>query len=235
MKNKKKVIIIITEGIYDIDLLKPFIDEIIDKSKIKFEISNGDLLTKSNNIRKSPKNIVGDFISEICKRRKYRDEDILFVAHILDLDGSYISPNNIKIDNSINVKKVYDLESNLILVNNEAQKSSLLTTWERKFSRQKVLYSSEKIKKLDYYIFYNSINLEHVLSNKVLVENSEKEDCIESFTDSTNLMDFISFLTNPDILIGTTYSDSWNNLDNYDGFKRASNLIFLINKIMKYE
>lgn len=230
-KERKKVIIILAEGNTDIDFLQPYLYDLVDRNKIRFEITNGDLLTKPENSRKNPKSIVGDKISEICRIRKYKDEDISFVIHLLDLDGSYVKYNDILIDKSLD-KKYYDLENSKVIAISEDQKKHLINTWNKKRERQQVLYNTPKIKKIKYFILYNSINLEYMISNKILLETEEKEECIDDFLSQNNLESFIKFLKSEDILLADNYKDSWINIENNtDGFKRASNWYFLIEKM----
>ena len=233
MTNKRKVVIILTEGENDIDLLKTYIDRIVNKSKVKFEITKGDLLTKPENSRKNAKNIVGDFVSDICKKRKFRDEDILFVAHVLDLDGSYIGEEGIVVEDSHDGNKKYDIENKKVVVKTDKHKESLLNTWGKKRKRQGVLYCTNSIKNLNYSIYYNSINAEHVISDCVLETQEEKEKCIEEFVKNNTLEQFTSFLADSNILLGSDYRSSWVEICNSNGFERASNIHFLLEKLKK--
>lgn len=230
-KKSKKVIIILAEGMTDVDFLQPYLYDLVDKNKIRFEITNGDMLTKPENSRKNPKSIVGEKISEICKIRKFRDEDILFVIHLLDLDGSYVNQNDILINNSLD-KKYYDLEKHKVIAISESQKNDLINKWKKKRERQKILCNTPQIKKIDYFILYNSINLEHMISNRVLIETEDKEECIEKFLSQHNLEMFINFFKSEEILLADNYKDSWIKIEQLsDGFARASNWYFLIDKI----
>lgn len=231
MVNKRKVVIILTEGVNDVDLLKPYIDQIVDKTKVRFEITGGDLLTKPENSRKNAKNIVGDIVSNICKKRKFRDEDILFVAHILDLDGSYIDEKDIIVVDSHDGNKKYDIENNKVVVKTDKFKDHLLNTWGRKRDRQGVLRCTNRIKNLKYYIYYNSINAEHVVADCLLEEQEDKEDCIENFVENNTLEQFTSLLADSNILLGNDYKSSWLAICNSNGFKRASNVHFLLEEI----
>lgn len=229
--NTKKVVIILTEGINDVEFLKPYLKELVDESKIKFEITNGDLLTKDEFKNTNAKNIIGNKLNDICNKRKYKINDILFVAHILDLDGSYISESAFVIDSRIE-DKCYNITNNQLIVKNEGKMKELIRVWKTKREKQKVLYSTEKIKKIDYIIMYNSINLEHVLSNSIIFDQSEKEKCVDDFITSKDLDGFIRFISSPDILLDKDYKKSWEIIaNNSDGFRRASNLFFLINRL----
>ena len=123
------------------------------------------------------------------------------------------------------------IENNKVVVKTDKFKDHLLNTWGRKRDRQGVLRCTSRIKNLKYYIYYNSINAEHVVADCLLEEQEDKEDCIENFVENNTLEQFTSLLADSNILLGNDYKSSWLAICNSNGFKRASNVHFLLEEI----
>lgn len=74
------------------------------------------------------------------------------------------------------------------------------------------LYSTNKINSIDYRLYFNSCNLEHVLHNALKdFSDDEKEEMSDAFAEKYkgHLPEFINFISNQDIAVPGTYRETW--------------------------
>lgn len=103
-KKAKKVILFLVEGASDLTSLE-FIDNINDDETIKFQITSGDITSKSNVTVQNCRDEINKILLFFMGRSKLRKTDIIKIIHILDIDGIYIPEINIVEDK--NVKKIF--------------------------------------------------------------------------------------------------------------------------------
>lgn len=74
------------------------------------------------------------------------------------------------------------------------------------------LYSTNKINSIDYRLYFNSCNLEHVLHNALKdFSDDEKEEMSDAFAEKYkgHLPEFINFISDQDIAVPGTYRETW--------------------------
>lgn len=223
---RKKVVLFIVEGITDQESLELLLEEFIqDNNQVIFEVVDGDI-TSSNDVDK--KNIKNK-ITEIIKgggKRKFKPNDYLEVIHLVDMDAVFISEDNIYIDQSID-RFIYK-EDGIYARNVE----SVIKRNNKKKGVLNVLLSTNKVyKSVPYRVFYFSCNLEHVLHNKIDVEEESKIKYAREFQDKyiDDLDGFVDLICNSTFTVDKEYKDSWDFIkkDN-NSIKRFTNFNILI-------
>ena len=205
-KKAKKVILFLVEGASDLTSLE-FIDNINDDETIKFQITSGDITSKSNVTVQNCRDEINKILLFFMGRSKLRKTDIIKIIHILDIDGIYIPEINIVEDK--NVKKFLYTTNGIIAPSkekvqkrNEAKKQML----------EKLLITSE-INSIPYEIYYMSCNLEHVLHNKLAdITEDEKKELANKFADRfyEKEIEFIDFINNKEFKVLGDYKTTWN-------------------------
>jgi len=205
-KKAKKVILFLVEGASDLTSLE-FIDNINDDETIKFQITSGDITSKSNVTVQNCRDEINKILLFFMGRSKLRKTDIIKIIHILDIDGIYIPEINIVEDK--NVKKFLYTTNGIIAPSkekvqkrNEAKKQIL----------EKLLITSE-INSIPYEIYYMSCNLEHVLHNKLVdITEDEKKELANKFADRfyEKEIEFIDFINNKEFKVLGDYKTTWN-------------------------
>lgn len=223
---RKKVVLFIVEGITDQESLELLLEEFIqDNNQVIFEVVDGDI-TSSNDVNK--KNIKSK-ITEIIKgggKRKFKPSDYLEVIHLVDMDAVFISEDNIYKDQSID-RFIYK-ENGIYARNVE----SVIKRNNKKKGVLNVLLSTNKVyKSVPYRVFYFSCNLEHVLHDKIEVEEESKIKYARAFQDKyiDDLDGFVDLICNSTFTVDKEYKDSWDFIkkDN-NSIKRFTNFNILI-------
>ncbi|MGO1369916.1 hypothetical protein [Senegalia sp. (in: firmicutes)] len=223
---RKKVVLFIVEGITDQESLELLLEEFIpNDNQIIFEVVDGDI-TSSNNVDK--KNIKSK-ITDIIKgggKRKFKPSDYLEVIHLVDMDAVFISEENIYEDQSAN-KLIYK-EDGIYAKNIE----SVIKRNNKKKGLLNLLLSTNKVyKSVPYRVFYFSCNLEHVLHDKIEVEEKLKIKYARDFQDKyiDDLDGFVNLICNSIFTVDKEYKDSWDFIkkDN-NSIKRFTNFNILL-------
>lgn len=223
---RKKVVLFIVEGITERESLELLLSELINHSnKVIFEVVGGDIT--SNNYGKN-KNIV-DKIIDIIKdggKRKFKSSDYREIVHLVDMDGAFISEENIYKNGNLN-KFVYKDDG--IYAND------VKNVIERNNRKKKVLNSLVSLKKVfgnvPYRVFYFSCNLEHVLHGKRQIDNRLKVEYAEEFQDRyiDDLDGFIELLCDSSFTVKKPYRESWKFIkENNNSLERYTNFNILI-------
>lgn len=225
------------EGTTDSDCLDPIVDYFKEQFKLTdldIHIQGGDVFTESINNQKSGETILKEQVEVYLRQSKLTAKDILHVAFITDTDGIYIDPTDYHVDSSI-VKFTYDLNNKKIICENEDKKRSLMQTRQTKVKKlSQVIREFEKsvlsISRADipYSIYYNSLNLEHVLFDNIL-PNNEKTASLDNFLDSINddpikLMNIFKSKT-----LSDDYLESWELIKDCEMGQGYTNLNVLFN------
>lgn len=218
---EKKVIIFIVEGPSDEAALGTIMKEYFSSNEIQFVIVHGDITMKDyvsvdNIVRK-----VKDLIELVRSKYPYQWSDFCEIIHIVDMDGVYISEDDVKETNVSNIQYFHDH----IETNDAAQ--------IRKRNKQKgmILYklrTTGKIRGIPYRIFFNSCNLEHVLYGELReFTNTEKEQLSDDFADryEGKVNEFVQFISSPVIAAPGSYKDTWNYIEKEkNSLNRHSNM-----------
>lgn len=230
---RKKIVLFIVEGITDQESLELLLGEFIGhNNRVIFEVVGGDITTNNNVDRANIKNKITDIIKDGGKR-KFTPSDYLEVIHLIDMDGAFISHENIYLDESLN-KFVYKEEGiyaksiEKVIERNNIKKDLL-----------NLLISTNKVyRSVPYRAFYFSCNLEHVLHNKMGIDDEEKIKYAQKFQDRyiDDLEGFIDLFCKSEMSVEKAYKDSWEFIkkDN-NSIKRYTNLNILLNEYLSQE
>ena len=169
--NEKKVILFIVEGPSDEAALGTIMEEYFNNEDIKFLVVHGDItiknfITKDNAIIKINEQVEKK-LEELEKKYNYSKTDYVKIIHLIDTDGTYI-PDDKVIQKEImqednNKSKVLYYEDHREAENDEGIR-------KRNAKKADVLFklrTTKKINGIQYCVYYNSCNLEHVLYDEL--------------------------------------------------------------------
>ena len=219
-KKAKKIILFLVEGASDLTSLE-FIDNINDDETIKFQITSGDITSKSNVTLQNCRDEINKILLFFMERSKLKKTDIIKIIHILDIDGIYIPEINIVEDK--NVKKFLYTTNGIIAPSKEAVQKR---NEAKKQILEKLLITSE-INSIPYEMYYMSCNLEHVLHNKLAdMTEDEKKELANKFADIfyEKEIEFVDFINNKEVKVLGDYKTTWNFIkDSLNSVNRYSN------------
>lgn len=223
---RKKVVLFIVEGITERESLELLLTEIIkDDSRIIFEVVGGDITANKYRGTKKIVNKITDLIKDGGKR-KFRDKDYKEIIHLVDMDGAFISEENIYRDSSLNrfVYKDDGIHAKHI--------ESVIERNNRKQEVLNILVSVDSVLgNVPYRVFYFSCNLEHVLHNERQIDNRIKVKCAERFQDKyiDDLDAFIDLICNSSFSVKKGYKESWDFIkEDNNSIKRFTNFNLLL-------
>lgn len=218
--NQEKVFLIFVEGSTDADCLDLIIEDFkqkLDLSDITIRIQNGDIFTSTENKTKNGQTILKDQIQLYLNYSKLSPKQIIHVAFVTDTDGIFINQMNYLVMPSID-SWGYDFSSKKVLFKDSVKKRDVITSRQTKAKKvsQVIKEPSESTlminrTQLSYSVYFNSVNLEHVLFEKVLPDEQKTEaidNLLEEIDDDPNKM--IEIFEGK--ALGSSYMDSWNQI-----------------------
>lgn len=222
----KKIILFIVEGINDKTSLALCMNEILDKTSVHFEMTEGDITTKRGinckNITAGLGNLVKDFSGRV-----FRAKDFYEVVHLIDTDGAFVPDECVLSGDN---KKVLYTEENIIttdvenIIRRNKQKTEVLN---KMLSIHKVWGS------IPYSMFYFSCNMDHVLHGDANLSNKDKNELASDFEEKFygKTQKFIQYMKGEKFSIGKDYNDSWEFIMDYkNSLKRYSNFCIYLDK-----
>ena len=167
--NEKKVILFIVEGPSDRAALGPIMEEYFNSEDIKFLIVHGDItiknyITKDNAIIKVNEQIK-EKLKELKKKYNYSKTDYIKIIHLIDTDGVYISDDKVMQKEGENSNK-----SKVLYYEDHIEAENVNGIRNRNAKKSEVLFKLRTTKNIDgiqYRVYYNSCNLEHVLYDEL--------------------------------------------------------------------
>ena len=148
---------------------------------------------------------IDDEIKKSISKKYFKKSDIIQIIHIVDLDGTYIDPNNV----------VYHDNDKIEYCSDCIKTKNVQGTINRNNCKARILNklsSTNIINGIPYRIFFFSTNLEHVLHNVQNATREEKNNLAQNFEDRfyDKPKDFIKFINNKDFAINKEYEETWN-------------------------
>ncbi|MDP5276191.1 hypothetical protein [Chengkuizengella axinellae] len=182
-KNRKKVVLLIVEGNSDEVLLNQRLRQLFKQHDIRFEVKHTDILFSFDKNRKPIKALIGDVVKQFLSKRKFRNDDLLAVLHIVDTDGCFISEDKVVIDDTQQNTTIY--KENLISVPDEKQRQSIINRNTVKSKNIRSMNSIDGILggTVTYRMYYFSRHLEHVIFNEPNPDKDTKLEKVEEFID----------------------------------------------------
>ncbi|WP_271396733.1 hypothetical protein [Salinicoccus roseus] len=228
--SNKKFIYIIVEGDSDESYVYAIIDELMELNNIDIMVVRGDLFTQNCKI----KNTIGNFVkTKILDIYNLEEEDISMIIQVTDIDGVYIEEDCILIDSEV---ERIEYNSQGIKVCDENKKAEIASRNKRKVSNLNPMINT-KVMKIDYYLLYNSCNLEHLIFNEANLEADKKVDSIDKHILSKTRQELLDELE-PFCLyegedIAEQYRNSWTTIKSErQCIPRATNLPLIIDLIL---
>lgn len=202
---RRKIVFVIVEGPSDEEALGAVITRIFDESSVFVKIMRCDITTEKGINAGNIISKVGNVIRQYAKDNHFTKNDFKRIIHITDMDGAYISNENI-VEDTESKKPVYS--ENKILTRD---KQGIEERNEQKRTNLNRLCGCDEIWNVPYRIFYMSCNLDHVLYNKLNSSDEEKENdsfrFAKKYKDKTT--EFLSFISESSFSVVTDYKDSW--------------------------
>lgn len=203
---RKKIVLFIVEGINDKTCLEGVLEKIVESSEVRFQITEGDITTRSGMDEFKIRNEIGKIVKAFKDKYHLKPEHFMEVIHIIDTDGLYLREDSIYYADV--VKNVYeddgiytkDVEGTL---ERNLRKSAIV---ERMLTIPKVL------KSIPYSVYYFSSNMDHVLHNNANLSNEEKDDWANAFDEeySDKPEEFLRLMNEGSFAVKGTYEETWN-------------------------
>lgn len=221
----KKIILFIVEGITEKTSLALILSKLIKDENIQFQIVNGDItsdfFTFTTNAKVKVCEQIKGFMGNI-----YRKSDIIKVIHLVDIDGAYVDEKYIK-EGQVDTFK-YSSECILARSIDEVVKRN-----EKKRGILNLLSTCNKISGIDYYMYYFSCNLEHVLHDKCNMYVEIKMEAAEEFSERfyNREYEFIKYISSKIFTVKGDFRETWEFIkqDN-NSLQRYSNFHLFFNK-----
>ena len=94
--NEKKVIVFIVEGPSDEAALGSIMKEYFSSNEVQFVVVHGDITLQDYVSMENISIKINEQIENIKRKYRYNQDDIIKIIHITDMDGVYISDQDIK-------------------------------------------------------------------------------------------------------------------------------------------
>lgn len=221
----KKIVFVIVEGPSDEDALGLFFNKIYDKNSVFVHVVHGDITTKKGSI----KNRIADIIRAYANSNHLTKKDFQEVIHIVDMDGVFISDNEIIYDMEkdepfYSTTEIRTSNRNGIILRNEIKRANLET-----ISSLPTVYGG-----VPYHVYYMSCNLDHVLYDKLNCTNQEKWDNAFAFAKKykDDINGFVSYIVDSEFAVCGTYLETWRFIkEGNHSLERHSNLGICVNSV----
>lgn len=202
---KKKIVFVIVEGPSDETALGLFLNKIYNNQKVFIEVVHGDI-TSQNDVNSS--NIVtkiNNIIKSYMNNYHVNKNDFQEIVHLVDMDGAFIDDEKIVYDGNCD-RTIY---SETCIRTDDVE--NILKRNIRKRGCINRICSLPEINGIKYQVYYMSCNLDHVLFNKLNIDDDEKRRSAYYFVRKyrNDLEGFIGFVSNSAFSINGDYIDSW--------------------------
>lgn len=228
MGKSKKVVLLIVEGSTDQDTLSPILKKIFDKCNVRFFITRGDILVKTEENDITSTNAISKIntcIKNEMRRYGYKTKDMVKVFHLIDTDGAFVPSDRV----------IFNENENLKYYSDRIETKNVDWIKERNEGKKHVaqrLRSTNKIGGIPYSILFFSRNLEHVLHDIDYDLTQEQKICLaDEFADKydDDIEGFKSLICGDEISVSGTYQETWDYiLTDINSLKRATNLHFIL-------
>jgi len=200
----RKLILFLVEGITEEISFGLIFSEIFEDKEIEFQIARGDITTRNGVNSRNVIEVINEEVLSFLDKEHYNKGDILEIIHLLDTDGAYISENLIEKHDK---DKIYYYGDKLCTRHPENTKKRN----NKKSSIMDRLSRHSKINGIPYNAYYLSCNLEHVLHNDANVDDNQKVDKAEEFSDSyfERELEFLDFIRKDSFAVEGEYEETW--------------------------
>ena len=220
----KKVLLFLVEGLSDKDALEPIISELVDSTKIHFEVLRCDLTAsldtemRNLNMKQRITKVIKSFLENNHGIKKKHIEKIIFLS---DSDGCYIDDSYIYFSEN---DTSFRYEDDGIYTN---RPHDAIDRNQRKSRNLNMIHSASEVFALPIETYYFSCNLDHVLHDERNLEQHLKEDYAFDFADKyeNKEEEFIDFVNNSSLCLAYDYADTWTKIkEDRNSLLRFTNL-----------
>ena len=220
MKREKKVVMVIVEGPSDENAIGGILKEHFSTKEVQFAVVHGDITSDFATTKDNVMIKIGDKVEEIRNKYGYRSNDFVSIIHITDTDGAFtkdcIQQSDVKniqyYEDHIETDDVSKVEKR------NKHKSEILSK----------LYTIPRVKGINYRIYFNSCNIEHVLYDELKdFTDEEKQTLSDDFAEEYEgeVEAFIEFISNPAFAVIDTYKNTWRFIEkDMNSLHRHSNM-----------
>ncbi len=202
---RKKIIFVIVEGPSDEAALGVLLSKIFDPTKIYIHIMHYDITSDFNIRNDNILSHLGNEIKHYASSNHFTNNDFQQIIHIIDTDGAYI-PDDLIIEDKTYIKPFYstsNIKTNSFI--------NLSRRNDRKRKNLDKLINTSTLWNIPYQVYYMSINLDHVLYNKLNSNDQDKEDDAYKFAIKyrNDIAGFIDYICHSDFSVYSSYQESW--------------------------
>lgn len=225
----KKIILLLVEGPTDEDCLALIYSKLVKEHDIEFDVLHTDITADEDmTVKYIEDRIKKEIANYLGKNPFIKKKDILKVVQIIDTDGAFIPPSQVR---QSPVGKTEYFESHI-----EAKNQNRLI--RRNISKRAIVHHlmrSETVAGFPYEIYYFSRNMEHVLHDiSEELTDEEKENLAFEIADqySEQPEEFLRLLYETSIHVLGTYEETWNFImENGNSLKRYCNMTVFFEKL----
>jgi hypothetical protein len=201
----KRIIFVIVEGPSDEAALGLALEKVFMNEKVVVQVTYGDITTRKG---VTPDNIIKEvdkFVKQYQKNYHFKKSDFLGIIHIADTDGAFIN-NDFVIEDSSLAGTVYSLDEIRTF-----NKVSIEKRNGQKRNNLGRLSVTKQIASIPYRVFYMSSNLDHVLYDKQISTDSEKEFDAHLFAKryKDDIKGFLKFICESSFSVPGNYKETW--------------------------
>lgn len=223
----RKVVLFIVEGPSDDEALSLFLTRIFSKFQVHIEIAHCDLTTDGNVDRTTILMRLGKVIDNVRSQYKWKKSDFQQIIHLVDMDGAYISDNDV-VDDSAAHSPLYSLTEIRTkypdrIKNRNKQKRGCLDR----------ISTTSTVSGIPYQVYFMSCNLDHVLYNKLNSTANDKKEDSKNFARKykDDLLGFKDYICNSSFSLNMKYTESWSFIKKEKhSLERFSNFCICINR-----
>lgn len=227
----KKVLLMIVKGITDEIALSGIIQQQFSTTHLYVHVVHGDITSDEKITTKNIEAKIYEILLKTMSVNYWNEKDFCGILHLSDTDGTFIDSNYVFQDNSLSSGENIYSTKNI----RTYDKTAIVRRNNQKSENMLKLSKINNIKKIPYGLFFMSINLDHLLYDRLNLSSDEKENYAYEFAEKydSNLSGFWNLIKS----LGTnfdSYKNSWNYIKkNLNSLSRCTNLMFCVNKFVK--
>lgn len=203
---RRKIVFVIVEGPSDDEALGVLLNRIYDNNVVHLEITHGDITSDlsvtSGNIAAK----IGNLVRGYAKANHYKPMDFQEVIHLIDMDGAYIPEGAVVMDAGAG-RPVYTTTE----IRTSRREQLILRNKRKSANLDRICFMGKVCRTVPYRAYYMSVNLDHVLYDKLNSSDDEKErdayGFVKKYKDRVD--DFLEFITNSDFSVCDDFDGSW--------------------------
>ena len=234
LKKSKKIILFLVEGITDETTFGLILSKLSsDNYVVRFHVIGGDLTTQNGSTRNNCITKVVDEVKIFLQNDIYQKSDIQEIVHLVDLDGTFISSENVVYDpTKLSQEQHIFYTADCIITDHignickrNVKKAEILD----KLYLEKEIYG-----KIPYQVYFFSCNMEHVLYNQQNPNDKTKytfaKETEMKFANDPKL--FLDYMNSPEIAKSGDYMETWKIVkSDVESLHRQSNFHLFLNRI----